>query len=79
MKKQDAVETVENVSNTIHGVNSQMWMTALNPSQNGWGASLLSAAAIPITNMASLGALVANIVVKEVPDSVFEKLPGSNK
>jgi hypothetical protein len=56
-----------------------MWMTALNPSQNGWGASLLSAAAIPITNMASLGALVANIVVKEVPDSVFEKLPGSDK
>jgi hypothetical protein len=79
MKKEDAVNSVESVGNTIHEVNSKMWMTALNPTDNGWPASLLSAAAIPITNTASLGALVARLIVREVPESVYDKIPGSKK
>ncbi len=35
VKKEEAVDAVERHGNTIHEVNSKMWMTALNPSENG--------------------------------------------
>ncbi len=74
MKKEDAVASIEGVGHTIHDLNARVWSTALNPSQNGWGNSLLSVAAIPIVNAASIGHLVTSVVVNEIPASVFDKV-----
>ena len=72
MKKEDAVEAIEQFGHTIHDLNVRVWTTALNPREHGWGSTLLSIAAIPIVNAASIGQLVTSVVVKEVPSSVFD-------
>lgn len=75
MKKEDAVEAIDQAGLTIHEVNARVWSTALNPTDNGWGPALLSAAAIPVTNLASIGHLITSAVVRQVSPSVFEALP----
>ena len=72
MKKEDAVSAIERAGETIGELNARVWSTALNPSEHGWGQSLLSIAAIPIVNAASIGQLVTSVIVKEVPASVFD-------
>jgi hypothetical protein len=72
VKKEEAIDAIEQAGNTIHDLNIRVWTTALNPRQHGWGQSLLSIAAIPIVNAASIGQLVTSAVVKEVPAKVFD-------
>jgi hypothetical protein len=74
MKKEEAVAALEEAGQTINEVNTRMWTTALNPSEHGWPASLLSAATIPITNTASIGHLITQAVVKQVSPSVFDAI-----
>jgi hypothetical protein len=79
MKKDEAVQAIDDIGHTIHDLNSRMWTTALNPRENGWPASILSVAAIPITNAASIGHLVTSFVVKEIPDGVFDSVSNFGK
>ena len=72
MKKDEAVAAIERAGVTINDLNARVWTTAFNPSEHGWGQSLLSLAAIPIVNAATIGQLVTSVVVKEVPESVFD-------
>jgi hypothetical protein len=72
VKKDEAVAAIERAGVTINDLNARVWTTAFNPSEHGWGQSLLSLAAIPIVNAASIGQLVTSVVVKEVPESVFD-------
>ncbi len=72
MKKDDAVAAIDRFGMEISDLNSRVWSTALNPSTHGWGSSLLSVAAIPIVNAATIGQLVTSVIVKEVPESVFD-------
>jgi hypothetical protein len=72
MKKDEAVAAIDRFGVEISDLNSRVWSTALNPSTHGWGSSLLSVAAIPIVNAATIGQLVTAIVVKEVPAGVFD-------
>jgi len=72
VKKDEAVAAIERAGITINDLNARVWTTAFNPSEHGWGQSLLSLAAIPIVNAASIGQLVTSVVVKEVPESVFD-------
>jgi hypothetical protein len=72
VKKEEAVAAIERAGETINELNARVWTTAFNPSEHGWGQSLLSIAAIPIVNAASIGQLVTSVVVKEVPESVFD-------
>lgn len=74
MNKDEVVEAIEQAGQPIHELNTRMWTTALNPTENGWGASLLSAAAIPITNTAAFGHMITQAVVKQVSPSVFDTL-----
>lgn len=79
MKKHEAIDAIDQAGMAIHEANTRVWTTALNPTQNGWGPALLSAAAIPVTNMASLGHIVASAVARQVSDSVYEALPDIKK
>ena len=72
MKKDEAVAALERVGMEISDLNTRVWSTALNPGTHGWGSSLLSVAAIPIVNAATIGQLITSVVVKEVPESVFD-------
>jgi hypothetical protein len=72
VKKDEAVAAIERAGVTINDLNARVWTTAFNPSEHGWGQSLLSLAAIPIVNAATIGQLVTSVVVKEVPESVFD-------
>lgn len=75
MKKDDALDALDRAGNEIHDLNARVWSTALNPTDNGWGASLLSVAAIPVTNLASIGHLITSAVARQVSPSVYDKLP----
>ena len=72
MKKDEAVSAIDRFGETIGDLNARVWSTALNPRENGWGKTLLSIAAIPIVNAATIGQLVTSVIVKEVPESVFD-------
>jgi len=72
VKKEDAVNAIEEFGSTIHDLNARVWTTALNPREHGWGSSILSIAAIPIVNAATIGQMVTSVIVKEVPASVFD-------
>lgn len=74
MKKSDAVEALDNVGRTIGDVNARMWSTALSPSEHGIGASLLSVAAIPIVSTAAFGQMLTSVVVREIPEGVFDSV-----
>jgi hypothetical protein len=79
MKKEDAVQTVEQVGLTINELHSRAWATALYPTQYGWGTSIAWAAAIPVLSMASIGHFVGSAVVQQIPPSVFDAASGDNK
>ena len=72
MKKEDAVAAIDRAGESIQDLNARVWTTAFNPSEYGWGQTLLSVAAIPIVNAATIGQLITSVIVKEVPSSFFE-------
>jgi len=74
MKKDEAISAVDRFGETIGDLNARVWSTAFNPREHGWGQSLLSIAAIPIVNAATIGQLVTSVIVKEVPESVFDSV-----
>lgn len=74
MKKEDAVAAIDRFGEEIQDLNARVWSTALNPGTHGWGSSLLSVAAIPIVNAATIGQLITSVIVKEVPSSVFDSV-----
>jgi len=76
MKKEDAVNRLERTGEKINGLYSSAWNTALNPTQYGWGSSILSIASIPVLSAASIGHLVTSAVVKQVDSNTFERLTG---
>lgn len=76
MKKEDAVNRLDRTGEKINGLYSSAWNTALNPTQYGWGTSILSIATIPVLSAASLGHLVTSAVVKQVDANTFERLTG---
>jgi hypothetical protein len=76
MKKDDALEKLDRAGSAIHGVNASAWNTALNPTQYGWGKSLLSIASIPVLSAASIGHLVSHAVVRQMNPDTFEKITG---
>jgi hypothetical protein len=74
MKKDDALNKLDQAGNTINSLYGSAWNTALNPTEHGWGKSLISVVSIPVLSFASLGHLVGSSVVKQVPDDTFEKI-----
>lgn len=74
MKKDDAVQSLERAGQTINELYAKAWGTALYPTQNGWGPSIASAAAIPVLSLASLGHFVGSAVVQQLPPELFDKL-----
>jgi hypothetical protein len=74
MKKDDALNKLDQAGNTINALYGSAWNTALNPTRFGWGSSLVSVVSIPVLSFASLGHLVGSSVVKQVPDDTFEKI-----
>ena len=79
MKKQDAVDTVQQAGETINDLYTRAWATALYPTQHGWGTSIAWMAAIPVLSMASLGHVVGSAVVQQLPPSVFGESSDSSK
>ena len=76
MKKNDAVDKLDQAGQTIHGLNASAWNTALNPDRYGWGATIFSIASMPVLSAASLGHLVTSAVVKKMNPDTFEKITG---
>jgi hypothetical protein len=74
MKKDDALDKLERAGHTINNVNASAWNTALNPTQYGWGKSILSIASIPVLSAASIGQLVSHAVVRQINSDTFEKI-----
>ena len=54
MKKEDAVNKLENAGNKINGLYGSAWNTALHPTRYGWASSILSIASIPVLSAASI-------------------------
>lgn len=79
MKKDEAVQNLEQAGEAINDLYTRAWATALYPTQHGWGASIASMVAIPVLSMASIGRLVGSAVVQQVPSEVFDKLSGETK
>jgi hypothetical protein len=79
VKKDQAVQSLEQAGETINDLYSKAWATALYPTQHGWGPSIASIVAIPVLSMASIGRLVSSAVVQQVPEQVFDKLSGDDK
>jgi hypothetical protein len=76
MKKVDAIDKLDQAGQTIHGLNTSAWNTALNPDRYGWGATIFSIASMPVLSAASLGHLVTSAVVKKMNPDTFEKITG---
>jgi hypothetical protein len=74
MKKNDALDKLERAGHAIHNVNASAWNTALNPTEYGWGKSILSIASIPVLSAASIGHLVSHAVVRQMNPDTFEKI-----
>jgi hypothetical protein len=74
MKKEDAVDQLDRAGHAINDLNASAWNTALNPTQYGWGSSILSMASIPVLSAASIGHLVTSAVVKQVSPTIIERL-----
>ena len=74
MKKDDALDKLERAGHTIHNANASAWNTALNPTQYGWGKSLIGIASIPVLSAASIGQLVSHAVVRQINPDTFEKI-----
>jgi hypothetical protein len=74
MKKEDAVNKLENAGHKINGLYGSAWNTALNPTRYGWGSSILSLASIPVLSAASIGHLVTSAVTNQINADTFEKI-----
>lgn len=74
MKKDDALDKLERAGYTINNANASAWNTALNPTQYGWGKSILGIASIPVLSAASIGQLVGHAVVRQMNPDTFEKI-----
>jgi hypothetical protein len=79
VKKEEAVQSLEQAGEAINDLYTRAWATALYPTQHGWGQSIASIVAIPVLSMASIGRLVSSAVVQQVPAEVFDKLSGTDK
>jgi len=76
VKKDEAVQSLEQAGQAINDLYARAWSTALYPTQHGWGPSIGAIVAIPVLSMASIGRLVSSAVVQQVPEEVFDKLSG---
>ena len=74
MKKDDAMDSLSRAGQMINEVNTNVWVTALNPTHYGWGKSVASVLAIPVLSAASVGQLVSEAVVRQLPSDVFDRL-----
>lgn len=74
MKKDDALDKLERAGHTIHNAHASAWNTALNPTQYGWGKSIIGIASIPVLSAASIGQLVSHAVVRQMNPDTFEKM-----
>ena len=74
MKKDEAVEKLDQAGRQIQDMHASAWNVALNPTVHGWGKSILGIASIPVLSAASIGHLVGSAVVRQVPDGTIEKL-----
>jgi hypothetical protein len=79
VRKDEAVQNLEQAGEAINDLYSRAWATALYPTHHGWGASIASIVAIPVLSMASIGRLVSSAVVQQVPEKVFDTLSGPDK
>jgi hypothetical protein len=79
VRKDEAVQKLDEAGEAINDLYTRAWATALYPTQHGWGSSIASIVAIPVLSMASLGRLVSSAVVQQVPPEVFDKISGNNK
>jgi hypothetical protein len=74
VKKDEAVQNLEQAGYMINDLYARAWATALYPSQHGWGKSIASAAMIPVLSAASIGQLVSSAVAKQVPADVYDNV-----
>ncbi|HXT14804.1 MAG TPA: hypothetical protein VN706_04195 [Gemmatimonadaceae bacterium] len=74
MKKAEAVENLDKAGETIGELYQRAWATALYPTEHGWGASIASAAMIPVLSAASIGQLVTSAVAKQLPEDVYDTI-----
>ena len=74
MKKHDALDKIDRAGAQINDLSASAWNTALNPTQYGWGKSLLGVVSIPVLNLAQIGQMVGQAVVRQVNDDTFEKI-----
>lgn len=72
MKKEDAVQAMDNLGHTLNDLRTSVWMTALNPQESGPLPTVLSIAAIPLVSIATIGHFVAAVIVTETPESVYD-------
>ena len=79
MKKEDAVESLEQAGQTINGLYARAWDTALHPTDYGWPSSLVGVAAIPVLSAASIGQMVGSAVVQQLPSNLFDTLSNLGK
>ena len=74
MKKDDALDKLERAGHTIHNAHASAWNTALNPTEYGWGKSILGIASIPVLSAASIGQMVSHAVVRQMNSDTFENI-----
>ena len=74
MKKDEAVQNLEEAGYMINDLYVRAWETALYPTQHGWGKSIASMAMIPVLSAASLGQIVSAAVAKQVPADVYDNV-----
>jgi hypothetical protein len=74
MKKDEAVQNLEEAGHMIGDLYARAWSTALYPTQHGWGKSIASMAMIPVLSAASIGQLVTSAVAKQVPADVYDNV-----
>ena len=74
MKKDEAVQNLEEAGYMIGDLYARAWSTALYPTQHGWGKSIVSMAMIPVLSAASVGQLVTSAVAKQVPADVYDNV-----
>ncbi len=74
MKKEDAVERLDQTGRRIHELHASAWNTALHPTRHGWGSSIVGLASIPVLSFASIGHMVGSAVVNQIGAETFERL-----
>ena len=74
MRKEDAVNKLENAGQKINSLYGSAWNTALHPTRYGWASSILSIASIPVLSAASIGHMVTSAVTSQISPDTFEKI-----